>query len=91
MNKYKLAGLLIAVSLLAIGLISKYVFGESAAKISLPIMTVGYWAMLAVDTIGYRIQKNAGQSKGVDLARLIGGYLLAVIVTAGTLIYIIYS
>lgn len=90
MNKYKIAGFIIAVVLLAVGIISKYAGGENAAVISLPLMTVGLWVMMAVDTISYNKNKSEGLNKGIDFARLAGGYILTVIITAGTVIYIIF-
>ncbi|MCI8388737.1 MAG: hypothetical protein HFE63_09755 [Clostridiales bacterium] len=88
MNKYKLIGLIIAVILLCAALIFKFAGGSAA--VALPLLTLGVWAMIAAQTVDYKKTDADGITKKVEFARLIGGYIIAVLVSAGTVIYLIF-
>ena len=91
MNKYKISGLILAVILLVAALLFKFFGGDSFEPIAFILLTIGVWAIVIVDTIAYKKCPEPGFSRNLELARLIGGYIFAVIVTAGVVIYFLFG
>ena len=91
MNKYKLSGLILAVILLAAALLFKFFGGDDFEPIAFILLSIGVWAIGVVETIAYKKCPEPGFGKNLELARLIGGYIFSVIVTAGVVIYFLFG
>ncbi len=91
-NKFKIAGLILAVILLAAAIICKFALvgsDASAAKISLPLLASGLWAIMVFDTLAYKSTEAEGIQKKLELSRLIGGYLVTAFVTVAIVILLV--
>lgn len=87
MKGKRLIGLIIA-GVLLVFVVCVLVFGgEEPAVWTLPVITVGVWAMTIVDTVAYRTEPYEGMQKKNELVRIIGGYIFAVILTVISVIF----
>ncbi|MGN1129456.1 MAG: hypothetical protein ACI4T6_10960 [Candidatus Flemingiibacterium sp.] len=90
MNRYKLAGTLIAALLLIVSVIVRYRFATSeAAVLALPIVSVGLWALTVFDTLAYRTSKSDAIKKRGELIQLTALYIISALISVGTVIYIV--
>lgn len=87
MNKKSLAGIIIALVLLALSLAAKYLFGDSSAAYILPILSVGLWVLMAIDISLFRHGKISKFTRGVSLGRIISVGVFALFLSVGTILY----
>lgn len=89
-NKYKIAGTLTAILLLAASLILKFGFPEAeTAFLALPLLSLGAWALAVFDTLAYKTSEHNVIQKRMELTRLIAIYLISILITIGTVIFIV--
>jgi len=87
MNKYKLAGLILALILLICALAAMHSPGTGAVQFMLPILTVGLWGLMAVDIVSYR--KCGSESRAIrsaELMRIISLGVVSVLMTFAAII-----
>ncbi len=88
MNKYKLAGLIIALFLLIIAIVAMQF--ESTGKFFPIIITVGLWALSVVELLAYKTSKGREMLGGAELIRVISLFVVAVLLTLASVIYILF-
>ena len=87
MNKYTLAGLILALILLISAMIAMQSDGKNTVQIMLPILTLGLWALTAVDIVSYK--KCGSESRvirGAELIRVISLSIISVLMTFAVII-----
>ncbi|MBE6612632.1 MAG: hypothetical protein E7632_09075 [Ruminococcaceae bacterium] len=77
MNKFKLAGLGIAFVLLIIAIAAMQFGGNQTVSFILPVLSIGLWALTAVDIISYK--KYVSSSKAIRAAELMRVVSLGVV------------
>ena len=89
MKGKRIVGLIIA-GVVLIAVICFMIFGdEKSAPWSLPVLSVGMWAMAIADTVAYRAEPYQGLQKKSEFVRIVGGYVFAVILTVLTVIFLV--
>ena len=89
MNKYKLAGTLTALVLLIASVVLKFGFpGERTARLALPLLCVGAWAMTAFDTLAYRDSADPSIQKRMEFMRLVALYIVSGLISVGSVIFL---
>ncbi|MBQ2708393.1 MAG: hypothetical protein IJF67_09010 [Clostridia bacterium] len=90
MNKYKLAGLILALILLIGAIIAMQSGSTAVIRWMLPFLTLGLWALTAVDIISYK--KGGSGSKAVqsaELMRVISLGVISVLMTFAVIVSLI--
>ena len=87
MNKGKIVGLILAALLLIAALGARQLETENSMRIIHPVLTLGLWALTAVDIVTYRKYKSQRQSvRAAELARVISLSVLSVLLGAASIV-----
>lgn len=91
MNKYKLIGLALALILLIAAIAARMIGGSVLVSVMLPILTVGLWALTAVDIISYKkYHSDSKVLQSAELARLISLGVISVLLTFAVIVSLLF-